>query len=142
MAMYDDGFARGHKWATHAAADSELKNLQALRVGKSSDQWRGWFVGAADGQAASLPAFRRLLPVLRPESSDLPADVAAFWRSAVTFDANLPQRVLQDANFVLGFVDGALEAWKEAGGAGERGSEVPDENWIDEENGPSTSNDT
>lgn len=142
MAMYDDGFSRGLHWATHAAEDAELRSLQAIRTGKSADEWRNWFTGAAAAQSPNLPAFRRFVPAIRPDCSDQPADVAAFWRSAVKFDATLPQRVVQDASFVHGFADGALEAWKEAGGAGERGSEVPDEEWLDKENGPSTSNDT
>jgi hypothetical protein len=142
MAMYDDGYSRGLNWATHAAADSELRNLQALRAGKSEEEWRNWFAGPQAGQTASPPAFKRFIPVMRPESDGQPTDVAAFWRSAVAFDANLPQRVVQDPTFVHGFADGALEAWKEAGGAGERGSEIPDEEWLDNENGPSTANDT
>lgn len=142
MAMYEDGFSRGLHWATHLAEDKELRNLQTLRAGKSAEEWRNWFIGSQSNGAAALPAFRRLVPVIRPESNSQPTDVAAFWRAAVTFDANLPQRVVQDANFIHGFVDGALKAWEDAGGAGERGSETPDEEWLDKENGPSTENDT
>jgi hypothetical protein len=136
--MYDDGFARGHQWAIHADCDAELRRLQSLRDGKSEEAWRHWFIGHDAGHTA----FRRIIPVLLPNMSGQQTEVAAFWRKAVTFDASLPQRVVQDGDFVHGFVDGALEVWKEAGGAGERGSEVPDEEWLDQANGPTTENDT
>ncbi len=41
-----------------------------------------------------------------------------------------------------GFADGALRVWEESGAVGERGSELPDEDWIDEHGGPTTENDT
>jgi hypothetical protein len=43
---------------------------------------------------------------------------------------------------VQGFADGALEMWQESGAAGERGSESPNEDWMDEHGGPTTDNDT
>ena len=138
MAIYDDGFARGQHWARHSDCEGELRNLQALRTGKSEDQWRSWFVAQDAGQTA----FKRIVQALQPQTSGTPSVVAAFWRSAVTFDANLPQRVLQQADFVLGFSDGALYVWQQAGGPGERGSERPDDEWLNNEGGPSTENDT
>jgi hypothetical protein len=138
MAIYDDGFARGKHWAQHGAGASELGNLQALRTGKSEDDWRKWFVGHDAGQSA----FKRVVQVLHPQTTGSAAETAGFWRGAVAFDASVPQRVLRELDFVRGFADGALEVWKESGGAGERGSETPDEEWLDRAGGPSAENDT
>lgn len=137
MATYDDGVARGRQWATHSDCDPELRRLQNLRDGKSEEQWRAWF----SGQDAAQPAFRRIIQVIDPQSAGQQSDVAAFWRKAVVFDAGLPQRIVQQSDFVLGFAEGALAVWQEAGGAGERGSEIPDEEWLDQKNGPTTTND-
>jgi hypothetical protein len=138
MAIYDDGFVRGQGWAQHANCGDELRNLQALRTGKSGDEWRKWFAGHDAGQSA----FKRIVQVLRPQAGGTPFDVAGFWKNAVAFDVSLPQSVLRQGDFVYGFADGALDVWKRAGGAGERGSELPDEEWLNKEGGPSAENDT
>jgi hypothetical protein len=138
MAIYDDGLARGKHWAKHTDCDAELRNLQALRVGKSEQDWQKWFVGHDAGQTA----FKRLFQVLHPQSNDSPHDIAGFWRSAVAFDANVPQSALRQGEFVHGFADGALDVWRNSGGAGERGSEVPDEEWLNAQGGPSSETDT
>jgi hypothetical protein len=138
MNPYEDGLARGRYWAEHHAGPSELKNLQALRTAKSAEGWCQWFTG----HDASQPAFKRLVQVLHPHTSGSAGDVAEFWRGAVAFDAATPQRAVRDSDFVRGFADGALEVWRASGGAGERGSETPDEEWLDEHGGPSSANDT
>jgi hypothetical protein len=138
MATYDEGLARGEHWAKHAAGLRELQALQALRVGKSADGWQDWFVGQDAGQTA----FKRIVQTLRPETTGSAAEVAGFWRAAVAFDANTPQRLLRDVDFVRGFAEGALEILRQSGGAGERGSESPDEDWLDQHGGPSSENDT
>jgi hypothetical protein len=137
MAIYDDGFARGKHWAQHGAGANQLQNLQAHRTGKSADQWHTWFVGLDNGQTA----FKRVVEALHPQAAGSAAEIAGFWRGAVAFDADTPQRVLRDADFVRGFADGALEVWQQSGGAGERGSEMPDEDWLDRRSGPSSEND-
>lgn len=139
MSSYDDGVACGKHWATHAAGiDDELRRLQALRTGQPDGQWRDWF----RSQETDRPAFQRLAKVIRPESSATPREISGFWQAAVTFHGALAPSVLRDGAFVQGFADGALEVWKESGAAGERGSESPDEDWLDEHNGPTTENDT
>jgi len=139
MSAYDEGQARGQHWARHAAgAEGDLQNLQELRSGKSDEQWQSWFLLEKDER----PAFQRLVKSLRPASTGSPREVSAYWQQAVTFGADLPPSVLRDSEFVRGFADGALAAWRAAGRAGERGSEIPDENWIDEHGGPTSDNDT
>jgi len=138
MATYEDGIVRGQNWARHADCGDELRNLQALRTGKSDDAWYKWFIG----QDAGHSAFKRIVQVLQPQTSGSQSDVAGFWRNAVAFDTNLPQRVVQEGDFVRGFSDGALDVWKRAGRSGERGTERPDEEWLTNEGGPSSQNDT
>ncbi len=139
MSAYDDGCSQGRHWARHASGiESELANLQGLRAGKSDEQWQSWFLLEKDER----PAFQRLVKTLRPESNGSPREVSSYWQQAVNFGEALPPSVLRDSEFVRGFADGALSAWRAAGGAGERGSELPDENWIDEHGGPTSDNDT
>jgi hypothetical protein len=139
MSAYEDGLHAGNHWANHAAGiEAELQNLQALRAGKSEGQWREWFLA----QAADRPAFQRLVKAIQPETTGTPREVSAFWQSAVEFGAGLAPSALRDSAFVQGFADGALRVWQESGAAGERGSESPDEEWIDERGGPTTENDT
>jgi hypothetical protein len=139
MSSYDDGQTRGKHWARHSAGiEKELRNLQALRAGKSDDQWTDWFVN----RETERPAFQRIVKHLQPDTTGMPREVSAFWQNAVTFGGDLAPSVLRDGNFVHGFADGALEVWNDAGAAGERGSELPDEDWLDEHGGPTTENDT
>jgi hypothetical protein len=139
MSAYEDGLHAGKHWANHAdGIEAELRQLQALRSGKSEAMWREWFLS----QAADRPAFQRLVKTIQPETSGTPREVSAFWQTAVEFGTNLAPSALRDSSFVQGFADGALRVWEDSGAAGERGSELPDEDWLDERGGPTTENDT
>ncbi len=139
MSAYEDGKNAGKHWANHAGnIDGELRNLQALRDGKSDADWQSWFLN----QEADRPAFQRLVKVLLPDTSGTPREISGFWQAAITFSATLAPSLLRDGAFVQGFADGALQVWESAGAAGERGSESPDEDWLDENGGPTTDNDT
>ena len=135
---YTKTVSRGEHWAHHADCARELSLLQGHRTGKSAAQWQAWFV--APGRIAT--GVHAPGPAAAAGHAQRTDDIAAFWRQAVTFDAGLPQRVLRNPEFVRGFADGALDVWAKSGGAGERGSEVPDENWLDREGGPSSQTDT
>ncbi|HVU88485.1 MAG TPA: hypothetical protein VHD36_14280 [Pirellulales bacterium] len=139
MGAYDDGLACGKWWATHATGiDTECRRLQSLRAGKSDAQWQDWFRTHEEDR----PAFQRLVKVIRPDASITPREVSGFWQAAIRFGTALAPSALRDGAFVRGFAEGALRAWEESGAAGERGSESPDEDWLDKNGGPTTDNDT
>lgn len=103
-AKFQEGHQAGEEWASEIADYVELRRLGQMKEGTSPVDWDlFWDTGVNDANCAS----ERLAFVIRPDDNEDRQAAAAFWETAVGDGVDLTD------DFVRGFVDGALDVWRE-----------------------------
>jgi hypothetical protein len=106
--IFTAGREAGEKWAKDAAEFDELQRLEQFRDRLGSD-WDAWFV-AQDSDAFG-GAHWLAVAILDGESPSR-QEVDEFWDRAIS-DTEAAEEQRHSSEFVRGFAEGALEAFKQ-----------------------------
>jgi hypothetical protein len=98
---YEDGKAAGRAWASERAAPKELRRLEK-HIEKFAGEFTVWY------DVDSFEAADEVLFAMRPKLRNA-ATTWEFWQDAIGDE----WKRIEDAEFLHGFGDGALEVWEQ-----------------------------